>query len=249
MAIFITMKKKENEKPVKRKKKDSTLEDEENCDESLILKTGNSNKIPKVSDISILDQRIAKNVTELRKETWCSMHNRHCLKDREPHVEISNMMFSTWATEMLNGLATLKEPPTHPSFAYSSRNRSQPRHTLSQVSNDLQNPMGMANPFFSNFFQALFTPHLPQLQSSPLTSYNSMTPQLSSTQPSMIEFLQQIDEVEKTEDYYFKFLEGFEKQRIKVKHLHKLSDKQFEACGITTIGDIETIRDAAKKYT
>ncbi|PKC56583.1 hypothetical protein RhiirA1_470491 [Rhizophagus irregularis] len=221
MAIFITMKKKENEKPVKRKKKDFTLEDEENCDESLILKTGNSNKIPKV----------------------------HCLKDREPHVEISNMMFSTWATEMLNGLATLKEPPTHPSFAYSSRNRSQPRHTLSQVSNDLQNPMRMANPFFSNFFQALFTPHLPQLQSSPLTSYNSMTPQLSSTQPSMIEFLQQIDEVEKTEDYYFKFLEGFEKQRIKVKHLHKLSDKQFEACGITTIGNIETIRDAAKKYT
>ena len=60
-----------------------------------------SNKIPKVSDISILDQRIAKNVIELRKETWCSMHNRHCLKDREPHVEISNMMFSTWATEMV----------------------------------------------------------------------------------------------------------------------------------------------------
>jgi hypothetical protein len=30
------------------------------------------------------------------------MHNRHCLKDREPHVEISNMMFSTWATEMVS---------------------------------------------------------------------------------------------------------------------------------------------------
>ncbi len=50
----------------------------------------------------MLDQRIAKNVTELQKETWCSMHNRHCLKDREPHVEISNMMFSTWATEMVS---------------------------------------------------------------------------------------------------------------------------------------------------
>ena len=81
---------------------DSTLDDEENCDESSIPKTGNSNKIPKISDISMLDQRIAKNVTELRKETWCSMHNRHCLKDREPHVEISNMMFSTWATEMVS---------------------------------------------------------------------------------------------------------------------------------------------------
>ena len=44
-----------------------------------------------------------------------------------------------------------------------------------------------------------------------------------------------------TGDYYFKFLEGFEKQRIKVKHLCKLSDKQFEAYGITTIGNIETI--------
>ena len=80
---------------------DSTLDNEENCDELSIPKTGNSNKIPKISDISILDQRIAKNVTELRKENWCSIHNRHCLKDREPHVEISNMMFSTWATEMV----------------------------------------------------------------------------------------------------------------------------------------------------
>ena len=43
-------------------------------------------------------------------------------------------------------------------------------------------------------------------------------------------------------------IEGFEKQRIKVRHLCKLSDKQFEACGVTTIGDIETIRDAAKKH-
>ncbi len=102
--------------------------------------------------------------------------------------------------------------------------------------------------FFSNFLQALITPHLPQLQSSPSTSYNTITPQLSLTQPSIAEFLQQLDEAEETSDYYFKFLEGFEKQRIKVKHLCKLSDKQFEACGITTIGDIETIRDAAKKY-
>lgn len=64
----------------------------------------------------------------------------------------------------------------------------------------------------------------------------------------MAEFLQQIDIMEETDDYYFKFLEGFEKQRIKVKHLYKLSDNQFEACGITAIGDIETIRDAARKY-
>ena len=93
----------------------------------------------------------------------------------------------------------------------------------------------------------------PQSQSS-LTPYNFTTPhhQLSSSQqslPSISEFLQQIDETEKTEDnYYFKFLEGFEKQRIRVKQLNKLNDAQFEACGVTAIGDIETIREAAQKY-
>ncbi|CAB4434296.1 unnamed protein product [Rhizophagus irregularis] len=66
-------------------------------------------------------------------------------------------------------------------------------------------------------------------------------------QLSIVEFLQQLDEIEETGDYYFKFLEGFEKQQIKVKHLSKLSNKQFEACRIITIGDIKTIRDAACK--
>ena len=66
--------------------------------------------------------------------------------------------------------------------------------------------------------------------------------------PSITEFLCQIDERERTEDYYFKFLEGFKKQRIKVKHLNKLNDAQFEACGVTAIGDIETIREAAQNY-
>ena len=130
--------------------------------------------------------------------------------------------------------------------------------------------MGMVNPFFSSFFQALISPHMPQSQSSstpynfatPFSSYlpqsqlslstshtnNFATSQSSLTQLSMAEFLQQLDEMEDTGDYYCKFLEGFEKQRIKVRHLCKLSDKQFEACGVTTIGDIETIRDAAKKY-
>ena len=54
-----------------------------------------------------------------------------------------------------------------------------------QVSNDLQNPMGI----FSNFFQALFTPHLSQLPSSP-SVYNSTTLQLPLTQPLIAEFLQ-----------------------------------------------------------
>ncbi|CAB4438669.1 unnamed protein product [Rhizophagus irregularis] len=214
------------------------------CDES-IPKGGNSNKIPKVSDISIIDQRIAKNVIELRKETWCSIHNRYCLKNRELHAEISNMMFSTWATEMLNGLATVKEPPTHPSFGYTHPSKNRFQSNLPQFSNNVQD---LINPIFSNLLQALVTPHFLQQSSSSLTSNNSIVFQSSQSIPSMAEFLRQIDEAEKTEDYYFNFLEGFEKQRIRVKHLSKLNDTQFEICGVTAVGDIETIREVAQKY-
>ncbi|RGB25427.1 hypothetical protein C1646_771742 [Rhizophagus diaphanus] len=225
VLIFITMKKKE--KLIKRKKKESNSDNKEAiCDES-IPKTNNNNKVPKISDISVLDQRIAKNVTELRKETWCPMHNRHYLKDCEPHTEISNMMFSTWATEMLNGLATVKEPPTHPSFAYTHPPKNKSQSIILQFSNNIQNSINL---FFSNILQT------------------SSQPSSQQTIPSMAKFLHQIDEIEKMENYYFKFLEGFEKQRIKVKHLNKLNDAQFEACGVIAIGDIETIREAAQNY-
>ena len=30
--------------------------------------------------------------------------------------------------------------------------------------------------------------------------------------------------------------------------MNKLNDIQFETCGVTAIGDIETIREAAQKY-
>ncbi|POG66568.1 hypothetical protein GLOIN_2v1844088 [Rhizophagus irregularis DAOM 181602=DAOM 197198] len=253
VLILITMKKKE--KLVKRKKKESNSDNEEAiCDES-IPKTNNNNKVPKISDIFILDQRIAKNVTELRKETWCPMHNRHCLKDCESHTEISNMMFSTWATEMLNGLATVKEPPTHPSFAYTHPPKNRSQSIIPQFSNNIQDSI---NPFFSNILQALVTPHFfqpPQSQQSfqqpplqPSFQQTSSHPSSQQTIPSMAEFFHQIDEIEKTEDYYFKFLEGFEKQRIKVKHLNKLNDAQFEACGVIAIGDVETISEAAQNY-
>lgn len=161
------------------------------------------------------------------------------------------MILTNWFLKIfkLNGLATIKEPPTHPSFAYTHPSKNRSQSTLLQYPNDLQN---VINPFFSNLYQSLFTPHILPLQvPSSLASYNSVIPQSSSSQqvlPSMSEFLQQIDETEKTGDYYFKLLEGFEKQRIKVKHLNKLSDAQFEVCGVTAIGDIETIKEAAQKY-
>ncbi len=40
----------------------------------------------------------------------------------------------------------------------------------------------------------------------------------------MSKFLQQLDKKEEVKDYYIKFLEGFEKQKIKVKYLCKLTD-------------------------
>ena len=100
---------------------------------------------------------------------------------------------------------------------------------------------------FSNLLQALIAPQIFQQQQlsqqPPLQS--SLTQQ---SLPSMIEFLQQIDEAEGTGDYFVKFLEGFEKQRIRVKYLNKLNDIQFETCEVMTIEDIETIREAAQKY-
>lgn len=94
--------------------------------------------------------------------------------------------------------------------------------------------------------QALIAPQFFQQQLS--QQHSSQPPLTYQSLPSMIEFLQQLDEAEETGEYYVKFLEGFDKQRVRVKHLYKLTDTQFEACGVTTIGDIETIRDAAKKY-
>ncbi|GES82120.1 hypothetical protein GLOIN_2v1844088 [Rhizophagus clarus] len=151
---------------------ETTLDDDIDHDEDSISNIYNKNKVPKISDISLLDQRIEKNVTELRRKTWCSMHNRHCLKDREPH---------------LNGLASVKDPPTHPLFAY-TKNRSQ--HTLPQVSNDLQNSI---SPFFSNLFQALVAPQLLQQQISQqslLQSPIQTTLVTHQSLPSMIKFLQ-----------------------------------------------------------
>ena len=149
----------------------------------------------------------------------------------------------------LNGLASVKESPTHPLFAYTHSSKNRPQSTLPQYPNNLA--QNSVNPFFSNLFQALVTPHFFQQQLQDNTSFNAVASQpLTSQQslPSMAEFLKKIDETEKTDDYYFKFLNGFEKQRIKVKHLSRLNDVQFEACGVTTIGDIETIKEAAQKY-
>ena len=43
-------------------------------------------------------------------------------------------------------------------------------------------------------------------------------------------------------------MKGFEKQKIKVKYLYKLTNIQFEVYKVTAIRDFKTIRESAKKY-
>ncbi|RIA97640.1 hypothetical protein C1645_813882 [Glomus cerebriforme] len=131
------------------KKIKSNSDNEEAIYDESIPKINNNNKVSKISDISVLNQRIAKNVTELKKK------------------------------------------------------------------------LALVTP---HFFQPLLSQQ--SFQQLPLQPSQQPSSQLSSQQtiPSIAEFLHQIDEIEKTEDYYFKFLEEFKKQRIKVKHLNKLND-------------------------
>ncbi|GBC23683.1 uncharacterized protein OCT59_011259 [Rhizophagus irregularis] len=89
---------------------ESNSDDEEIiCDES-IPKGGNSNKIPKVSDISIIDQRIAKNVIELRKETWYSIHNRYTYSSKNRSQsnlpQFSNNLINPIFSTLLQALVT-----------------------------------------------------------------------------------------------------------------------------------------------
>ncbi|CAG8700581.1 25531_t:CDS:2 [Dentiscutata erythropus] len=71
---------------------------------------------------------------------------------------------------------------------------------------------------------------------------------ISLTIPTMVEFLKEIDENEGTGHHYQDFLNKFEEQKVLVKHLRRLTDKDFELCDIKTIGERETLREYAEKY-
>lgn len=62
------------------------------------------------------------------------------------------------------------------------------------------------------------------------------------------DFLKQVDESEGTNDYYHSVLTELEQQRISVRILPKLSDKEFEICGVDTIGARQTLHNYAIKY-
>ncbi|CAG8729340.1 22473_t:CDS:2 [Gigaspora margarita] len=191
---------------------------------------------------------MAKNVLEIRTANRCNIHNRACLNksdSKENHVEIIFMMLLIWASEINKGLATPVQPPTHPLFAY--------QHLSKMKTSNLQydsNLISSPNPYlpfpfynllqaFSAFFQLYSTSNISE-QTSQATKLTILT---------IGDFLKQVDENEGTNNYYQMFLVKLEQQRISVRILSKLSDEEFEKCGIDTISAQKTLRDYASKYS
>lgn len=65
--------------------------------------------------------------------------------------------------------------------------------------------------------------------------------------PSMKDFLEGLDK-EFGEGKFTCYLSVFEEQEIRVSHLTKLSDSEYNLMGIAIIGRRQTLRDEAKKY-
>jgi hypothetical protein len=65
--------------------------------------------------------------------------------------------------------------------------------------------------------------------------------------PSMKDFLEELDK-KFGNDKFTCYLSVFEEQEIRVSHLTKLSDSEYNLMGITIIGRRQTLRDEAKKY-
>jgi hypothetical protein len=197
----------------------------------------------------------------------CSIHNRSCLyrdNSKENHVEITFMMLSIWASEMVilllhteqlgniylfyyylqnKGLATPTNPPTHPLFAYRHPSKTKP----SYLQPSAENPLLPSSPYIPF---SLYNPS--QMFSAPHPTYSLeqtlISPIMTTKLPTISDFLKQIDENEGTDNYYQSFLEGLERQRISVRILSKLSAEEFEKCGVDTIGAQKILLDYAKRY-
>ena len=65
--------------------------------------------------------------------------------------------------------------------------------------------------------------------------------------PNMKDFLEGLDK-EFGNGKFTCYLSVFEEQEIRVSHLTKLSDSEYNLMGITIIGRRQTLRDEARKY-
>ncbi|CAG8836420.1 15493_t:CDS:1, partial [Racocetra persica] len=81
------------------------------------------------------------------------------------------------------------------------------------------------------------------MQPQPIQSNSNITSTLS----KISEFLKELDEKEETGHYYQNFLEEFEIQRILVRYLRRLTDKQFDKYRVKTISAQQTLRKYAEK--
>lgn len=64
----------------------------------------NKKQVPNTSNLTSEETQMAKNVLEIRTTNHCNIHNRACLNrnnSKENHIEITFMMLSIWATEMV----------------------------------------------------------------------------------------------------------------------------------------------------
>ncbi|CAG8702248.1 16434_t:CDS:2 [Cetraspora pellucida] len=142
---------------------------------------------------------------------------------KENHIEITFMMLSIWASEM---------QPVYSGQPYA----------VSPFYNSFQMfPLYISSQIYRTPFQTSI--QMPS-QSAIQTSSQSAT-SITMTLPTIGDFLKQVDESEDTGNYYQNFLLKLEQQRILVRLLSKLSDENFEKCGIDTIGARETLREYA----
>ncbi|CAG8775717.1 1550_t:CDS:2, partial [Ambispora leptoticha] len=140
----------------------------------------NKNQVPNVSSLSS-HKEIAENVLKIRNAYHCNVHNRPCINKeshKDFHVEITFMMLSIWASDMNKGLATVKNPPTHPLFSYaniSSKKRLPSSYLQSPPTMSSQMPLVLPS-------SPPHTPHTQVQLTQPQTQL-SQSPQVQLTQP------------------------------------------------------------------
>ncbi|CAG8821809.1 9439_t:CDS:2, partial [Dentiscutata erythropus] len=127
------------------------------------------------------ETQIAESVLKICTANHCNIHNWACLnvdKSKEYHIEITFIMLSTWASEIV-GLATPTEPPTHPLFAYNHLSKKRPSlqlsnsdRLLSQSSSSCLFPNSYIPTPFYNLLQIVstFTSSYSDLEPTPYTA-------------------------------------------------------------------------------
>ncbi|CAG8610978.1 6724_t:CDS:2, partial [Racocetra fulgida] len=244
IRIYITVTPSQNKQ---KKKKLNLSEDEEDTERSNNYKKAKKiNRIPNAESLSLHEKSIAENglatIDDLLTHPLFS-HNNVLSKRKQ-----SSRLPYSHSQELLE-----KSPQTQKFLVLSLPLLSQVQ--LPQQSSSPLLPSHGNWVYGSQMLQS-YQPLLSALYNPYQTlSHISLQPQvirsnsnISLTIPTMIEFLKEIDENEGTGHHYQDFLSKFEKQKVLVKHLRRLTDKDFELCNIKTISERETLREYAEKY-